>query len=151
MKENSKGRPKEYTRETFDEICARVAKGESLRSILRDDKMPEHVTFYRWLRKDESLCSQYEISKMDRADTYADEITDIADTEEDPARARVRIDARKWISSKLHPRNYGDKMALEHTGKNGKDLKMNAVIFDSRINELMNDKKKDSDEINSLN
>jgi hypothetical protein len=49
-----------------------------------------------------------------QADHYADEIIEIVDTEKDPARARVRTDARKWVTSKLAPRKYGDKLETEN-------------------------------------
>lgn len=31
--------------------------------------------------------------------------------------SRLRVDARKWIASKLKPKKYGDKTEVEHTGK----------------------------------
>lgn len=33
--------------------------------------------------------------------------------------ARVEIDARKWLASKLFPRRYGDRQTLEHSGAGG--------------------------------
>lgn len=118
---NKAGRPVKYTKEIFDDLCARVSEGESLNKVTKEEKYPTKITFYRWLRLDPKLCTQYEICKTDRADTYADEIVDIAEekhlTSEDIQRAKLRIDARKWISCKLHPRNYGDKSAIEHSGE----------------------------------
>ena len=35
------------------------------------------------------------------------------------ARNRLRVDARKWVASKLKPKKYGDKMTQEHTGADG--------------------------------
>jgi hypothetical protein len=37
-------------------------------------------------------------------------IVEIADTEPDAATARTRIDARKWVASKLLPKVYGDQV-----------------------------------------
>jgi O-succinylbenzoate synthase len=34
----------------------------------------------------------------------------------DAAQARVEIDARKWFASKFLPRQYGEKVAIEHSG-----------------------------------
>ena len=31
-------------------------------------------------------------------------------------RSRLRVDTRKWIASKLKPKKYGDKQAVEHSG-----------------------------------
>lgn len=121
------GRPVKYKPEIFDKICARVSEGESLNKICKSKDFPTKITFYRWLRENEDLCNQYAIAKQDRADTYSDELVDIADelaekgllSSETINAAKVRIDARKWIASKLHPRNYGDRTALEHSGANG--------------------------------
>ena len=49
-----------------------------------------------------------------QADHYADEIIEIVDTETDPVRARVRMDGRKWVASKLAPKKYGDKLETEN-------------------------------------
>lgn len=125
-----KGRPFKYTQDIFDVICARISSGESLRRILKDDEMPEHITFYKWLREHANLATQYARAKEDRADTHADEITEIADNEPDSQKARVMIDARKWVASKLHPRNYGEKMALEHSGKDGAPLQPFQIIIE---------------------
>lgn len=44
------------------------------------------------------------------------------------ARNRLRVDARKWLASKLAPKKYGDKVLNEVTGANG-----GAIVVDSRI------------------
>lgn len=36
---------------------------------------------------------------------------------ENVQRARLRIDARKWILSKLAPHRYGDRVSLNHGGQ----------------------------------
>jgi len=131
-------RPEKYTVEIFDKINSEISEGRSLRSILKQDGMPSSETFYRWLREVEGLSTQYARAKEDRADSYADEIVDIADTELDPQKARVMIDARKWIASKLHPRNYGEKMALEHSGRNGGAIEVKTIFIEKQeTKELM--------------
>ncbi len=37
-------------------------------------------------------------------------------------RARLQVDARKWLLSKMRPDKYGDRTALEHTGPGGAPL-----------------------------
>jgi hypothetical protein len=53
----------------------------------------------------------------------ADHYLDIGDTvSEDPgavAKARLRVESRKWLLSKALPKIYGDKIAAEITGKDG--------------------------------
>lgn len=54
------------------------------------------------------LSQQYAQARLEQANYYADQIVEITDTERDPNRARVRVDARKWIASKMLPKVYGD-------------------------------------------
>ncbi len=104
----------EKQQKQFDMVCARIAGGESLRSACEDKDLPDRDTINRWLNADidGALCGQYARAREEQADFYADEIVTIADTEPDAAIARVRIDARKWVASKLRPKRYGDKLAL---------------------------------------
>jgi hypothetical protein len=74
--------------------------------------MPDRETVRRWRRENEEFRGQYARARVDQADSLAEEIVAIADTEKDPAKARVRIDARKWYASKLNPKTYGDKLEL---------------------------------------
>lgn len=106
----------EYTEKAAQFICERIANGDSLVTICKSEEMPHIVTVYRWLAENEGFRNMYVRAREDQADTMADEIVQIADTEEDSAKARVRIDARKWVASKLKPRKYGDKLDIEHSG-----------------------------------
>lgn len=123
------GRPSDFTPEIANEICERLAKGESLRKICspeRDDFMPGQTTVYRWLNDNEEFRKQYAHARERQADFYAEEIIEIADqpnvrttadgetVASDPQRDRLRVDARKWLAGKLAPKKYGDKIA--HVG-----------------------------------
>lgn len=112
------GRPSSYTIEIGDDICDRLANGESLRAICADDGMPGRSTVFRWLGDNESFRDQYARAREDQAETMADDIVAIADgdaAEDTPvatARDRLRVDARKWVASKLKPKKYGDRTTL---------------------------------------
>jgi hypothetical protein len=113
------GRPTDYTQEMADIICNRVANGESLNTICNEENLPCRMTIYRWLRAHSEFSDNYARAREDQADWFADQIVEIADTEPDANIARVRIDARKWVASKLKSKNYGDKAQMELTGKDG--------------------------------
>ena len=114
------GRPSNYSPELAATILCRIAEGESLRSICRDESMPCQTAVYAWLLKHDDFAKQYARSRDEQADTYADEIAFIADDESIPADSRrIRIDARKWIACKLKPKKYGEKVSQEHTGADG--------------------------------
>lgn len=132
--ETAKGRPSIYSPELAATICARIAEGESLRAICRDDAMPALSTVFLWLSNDRAFMEQYAISREEQAETLADQIVSISDEDsattksfgEDEvqvvfdsvavARNRLRVDARKWVASKLKPKKYGDRTTTEHTG-----------------------------------
>ena len=136
-----RGRPTDYTDELATEICARLVSGEPLTAICRAEHMPDVRTVYRWLMVHDNFCQMYMIAREDQADTYADEIIDIADTPQlgtviktkpDGSQEvregdmiehrRLRVDARKWVAAKLKPRKYSEKLMQELTGKDGKAL-----------------------------
>lgn len=131
------GRPSLYTGELADQICAQLADGRSLRSVCKAEDMPAASTVFGWLRSNPEFLQQYARAKEASADALIDEILDIADdsrrdfeqTKDGPVfnhehvqRARLRIDARKWVAAKLLPRKYGDRVDLSHAGPNGEPL-----------------------------
>lgn len=116
------GRPTTFSDELASIICERISLGESLRSITSTDDMPNRSTVHNWLLSPEhkDFLDHYEASRILQADVYADEMDDIAKDETiDTQRARLIIDTRKWVSSKLKPKKYGDKIDMT---TNGKDL-----------------------------
>lgn len=130
------GRPTDFTQETADLICGRIADGESLRSICRDEDMPDRATVFRWLASREDFATKYAYAREQQADLYAESIVDISDELEIQAtyqgeevrldvsptavaRNRLRVDARKWYAAKLAPKKYGDKIQTEHSGSIG--------------------------------
>lgn len=124
-------RPTIYSEELALEICEQIAQGKSLRSICECDDMPSLRTVMYWCNDNEKFLQQYTRAREAQADYYADELIEIADTIlkdddgktfDDPtavARAKLRIETRKWIASKLKSKSYGDKVTQEITGKDG--------------------------------
>lgn len=141
------GRPSDYSTEVSLTICERIAEGESLRAICQTEEMPNRATVFRWLEAHEAFRDQYTRARDMQADALADELIDIADDSsndwmdrqmkdggtdrvvdsETINRSRLRIDARKWIASKLKPKKYGDKLDLEHSGKNGGPIVISSI------------------------
>ena len=73
------GRPPVMTPEHVAEICLRVADGETIRQIARDDHMPHAATIYRELGRPGDFCDQYTIAKNAQLTRWEDEIIEIAD------------------------------------------------------------------------
>ena len=58
------------------------------------------------------LAECYARARVALVEKYVDESVEIADTEPNPLKARVRIETRQWIASKLIPKTYGDRLDL---------------------------------------
>ena len=130
------GRPSKYTQELADIVCERLALGESMRSVARDEAMPAVSTLFKWIRELPEFSAQYDKAKIESADCLVEDMLDIADnqaaqdvtidgetfsavTAVGVSHAKLRVDTRKWAASKLKPKKYGEKIAQEITGKDG--------------------------------
>ena len=122
------GRPTKYTKVMAEEICSRIASGESLRSICKDDHIAAMANVMKWLLSDAEVYKgfreQYAQARQIQYELMADEIMDIADdgsndymkrtgkdgdegyvlNGEHVQRSRLRVDSRKWFLSKVLPR-----------------------------------------------
>lgn len=108
------GRQSTFTQEVANAICERIANGESLRAICRDDDMPGAVTVCKWLDQQPNFAKQYARAREIQGDGEFDEARAIAfaATPETAQVARLQYDAVKWRASKLRPKVYGDKLAI---------------------------------------
>lgn len=95
-------------------ICERLSNGESLRAICDDPKMPDRRTVIHWTLRHPEFAEPYARAREAQINAFAEDIAYIADTEPDPARARVRMEARRWLAERTMPKKYGAK--VEHGG-----------------------------------
>jgi hypothetical protein len=102
----------------------------------------------RWLFDDKEFQEKYVQAKALCAEKYADEIVDIADDGENDTyvdengnqrtdhdvvqRSRLRVDARKWVASKLLPKVYGDTPVVVNNNDNRKII----VLPESKLLQL---------------
>lgn len=125
------------------ELCRRLIEGESLRTICADPHMPSKPTVCRWLAADEVFQAEYRHAREMQGEALAEEILAIADdgsndwmkrnredgstdeilNHEHVQRSKLRVDARKWVASKLYPKKYGDSTMLKHADAEGSTLK----------------------------
>jgi hypothetical protein len=112
-----------FTQDIADEIVSRLATGQCLADITSLDHMPATSTVYKWLATIPSFAEAYAQARATLVERWADEIVTLADEPVAPndnaavQRARLRVDTRKWLMSKLAPRKYGDR--VEHVIKSG--------------------------------
>lgn len=124
----------QYTQEEldkrFEEVCARLEMGESLRKIFVSDNRPmSNTTFFKLLREDEDKNERYRYAREIQAEDMFEEMLEIADEAnldatidskgrvqidgEAVQRSKLKVDTRKWVLSKLQPKKYGDKLDID--------------------------------------
>ena len=145
------GRPSIYTDELAATILGRISNGESLRSIVKDEGMPTQSSVYLWLLQKPDFSEQYTRAREEQADTLADEILAIADETPDSVTdekgisrtdsgwvtwQRNRVDARKWVASKLKPKKYGDALKVGGDKDNPLAVTVGTEVFDSVLENL---------------
>jgi hypothetical protein len=126
------GQPSTYTPTIAEAICKRIANGEHLPKICGEAGMPDRVTIYRWMEKHEEFRNMYARSREMRADHYCDRldsiVADVLDGSLDPQAARMAADTIKWQMAKMHPRTYGDRQEVAHTGADGGPIVMRWAV-----------------------
>lgn len=124
-------------------VLQRISEGESLRAILPiGNDLISREYFNQWLHEDTTLVDRYTHAREERADKIFEDIIDIADNKENDVsisengvvlnsefvqRSKLKIDARKWMLSKMLPKKYGDKLDIDHTTK-GEEVKQVFII-----------------------
>ena len=137
------GRPSRFTQEVAAEICERLAEGEPLRQICRDEHMPAWRTVYAWKDADAEFNAHIACAREAGYDAIAHDCLEIADetgndtvaTENGDrpntewiSRSKLRVETRLKLLAKWDPKRYGDKMQTELTGANGGPVNMNWSI-----------------------
>lgn len=132
------GRPSKFTQALADSICARLAKGEPLASICRDESMPAVRTVSDWKSSRPEFSASFARARDEGFDAIAAECLDIADDNsgdtrtvgregeerevcdtEFVQRAKLRIETRLKLLAKWDPKRYGERVALDHGGAIG--------------------------------
>ena len=99
-------------RQAVEAVISAVANGMPLKQALQEAGITADSFNYQ-LQGARDLAQAYARAQEIRSDLLADEVITIADCEvTDPQRARNQIQARQWLTSKLHGKRYGDRLDL---------------------------------------
>ncbi len=149
-----------YPQEVAELICAELEKGRTLRDICRAPSMPDESTVRLWIRHDRNgFAARYKLARETGCDALVDEMKEIADDESGDlmerqkpsgevelvpnqvkvSRARVRLDHRRWLVSKIAPRRYGDRLEVKATHDVGHSLTEMMKAIDGRTRGLPRD------------
>jgi len=137
------GRPTSLTLEIGTEICDRLVRIGSLRTVCSDEEMPSKSAVFRWLLKAEikdcdviytDFRDQYARARQLSKDYKFDElehtlkklaVVEVEDenkgtvkamTSQSVAFAKLHLDAFKWQAGKENPKKYGDKVEHDVSG-----------------------------------
>jgi len=114
---------RKFDRNAAEEICDRMAEGESLVSICQDDHLPSMGTVFQWLQQKElaEFRELYVQAVHCCAHSLAHKALETVDrlSGDDAQTARARFDGLMSIAAKLAPTSYSERMMVEHTGDVG--------------------------------
>lgn len=122
------GRPTKYNDELGQKICKELTEGRSLKKLIQESEdMPHISTIFDWINNNKEFADKYARARRVQAEFFVDEIIDISDSggryydgegnlKIDATaiqRARLMVDTRKWYASKVLPKIYGDRLAID--------------------------------------
>ena len=136
---------KALRREKSEIVFRHMREGLSMRKACLKVGIPVQ-TLCTWRKMDEYIDRQYARAREDLIDYIADEILTIADSDagtDDRGRVdngeiqkhRLQVEARKWLLSKIAPKQYGDRLELAGDQENPIGItKIERVVIDSPKN-----------------
>jgi hypothetical protein len=129
------GRPTLYTLEIDAEICRRLAGGETLRAICRDDHMPAWQTVYDWKSARPDFSRRFAHARELGGDAIAEQALEIADTtklgerteesdegykvvrEDMLGHRKLQIETRLKLLAVWFPRKFGQRIDMTTGGE----------------------------------
>ena len=119
---------KKVTKKVMESIANRLASGETLVQICKDEAMPSYRSVTRAVQADDELYDMYHRGRILQAEYYGDKIIDLATSPLPPEldakvvnaevqRRRLEIDSLKWTFARSQPFGLRDKK--EDAGNTG--------------------------------
>ncbi len=135
-------RPSTYSKEAADEICQRLAGGESLLKMCEDDHIPPRSVIFQWLLREPEFQDNYARARSMWAESEFENMMQIADTVlvgektttkgdgkvevttgDCVERAKLQVETRKWALARMNKR-FGDRIENRLAGPEGEALKI---------------------------
>ena len=112
------GRPTIYSDELAEQICLRLASGESLIGICKDKSMPCRSTVFGWMLKDEHkpFLDKYLHARAIAGHACADKLLSLVGELEsssiEPSVAREMSANLRWSAERMAPRYYSPRQSM---------------------------------------
>ena len=115
-------RPYKTNSKQTPELEARILKcicdGMSLHSICKLDGIPPRETIHRWIKRDPDFSRRYDEAREERGNFYGEKVAEIASDvlngKIDYNIGRVAGGLLQWTAARMSPKNFGDRMQVEH-------------------------------------
>jgi hypothetical protein len=136
------GRPSTYSDEIADEICQRLAGGESILQMCKDDHIPPKSVIFQWLLREPRFQDNYARARGFWAESEFENMMQIADTVlvgektttkadgkvevttgDCVERAKLQVETRKWALARMNKR-FTDRIDQRLSGPEGEALKI---------------------------
>jgi terminase small subunit-like protein len=142
-----------YNAQIADEICEAIATHPwGLERICKKfPHFPDKSTIWLWKLRNQSFSDKYYKAKLAQAELHVEECFDISDdvsndrkinhegnevtNNEAVNRSRLKVDTRKWVASKLLPKQYGDKQQLEDLQAENANLRKEMMEYRKMLDE----------------
>ncbi|WP_348649532.1 hypothetical protein [Phenylobacterium sp. NIBR 498073] len=111
------------TPELAEEICLRIAGGESVLALSADPDMPCAGSIYGWARREDWFREMYVRAKEIAADVHFDLAYEVAmEATEDTVRGdRLRVQVLRWRLALIEPKKYGVRRMLGPAAEGERD------------------------------
>ena len=94
------------------------------------------------MSENEEFCQQYARAREAREQLLFDQLLELSDgvvpEATEIAKARLQIDSRKWVLSRMNPKKYGDRVQQEVSGSIGAEVTLIERIIIDPKNETYN-------------
>jgi hypothetical protein len=142
---NKGGRPSTFDIGIANEICARVATGDTIQNLTKNALLPAQSTVYKWITLHPEFGEMLRQARADYAVTLVDQYAEIMDKEPatffdqqgnkrvDPASVqdkKLRMEGRKWLAGKYNTL-FADRTATEKPEVEGQivDVMAKEIVF----------------------
>ncbi|WAL81325.1 terminase [Pandoraea sp. XJJ-1] len=148
------GRQSTFSQEVADAICERVAEGEPLRAICREEGMPAWRTVYHWTEDIPEFAAHIARARVMGREAIFEDTLIIADTPEEGVETetsengvkerrgdmlghrKLKIETRFKLLAKWDPKKYGERLHNEVTGADGAPLQQVIRLHMTPVEEL---------------
>jgi hypothetical protein len=126
-------RKSRYTFELGQQVCEGIAGGATLQRAC-DTVSVNPNTFIWWCHQHDELAVEYARARQRQNEAIDDELRSLADqvTPENARAIETKFRMLTWIAGKRAPKAFGDRVGIEHSGKDGGPLRVQVeVVGDS--------------------